>query len=76
MTANQRQSLDQLYPLIIGLNGLHPITKVWVDYEPQPKNTFTFRINDLSLYSLVKEEVDHDPSKTGALKLSDLRLNN
>ena len=29
-----------LFPLTIALSGLHPLTKVWVDYLPQPKNNF------------------------------------
>ena len=64
VTARQRQSGDQLYPLAIAIRGLHPLTKVWVTYEPLPKNNFIFRINDEDFYSLVKEEVDFDPSQT------------
>ena len=37
---------------------------MWVDYEPQPKNIFTIRVNDADFYSLVKEEADFDPTKT------------
>ena len=58
---------SQLFPLVIALNGMPPLTKVWVDYETQPKNTFVIKINDASIYSLVKEEVDYDPSKTETL---------
>ena len=46
---------------------MYPLTKVWVDFEPQPKNTFVFRINGEDIYNLVKEEVDYDPSKTETL---------
>ena len=64
VTAKQRNnSGDWGFPLIIALNGLDPLTKVWVDYEPLPKNTFVFRINGEDIYSLVKEEIDYDPTK-------------
>ena len=46
---------------------MHPVAKVSVSYEPHPKNSFTFRVNDEDLYSLTKEEVDFDPSKTESL---------
>ena len=70
ITAKQKNSSsDTLFPLAIALNDLYPITKVWVDYEPQPKNTFVFRINDYDIYSLVKEEVDYDPTKTETLQV-------
>ena len=46
VTARQRHAQDQLYPLAIALSGLHPLVKVWVTYEPLPKNTFIFRVND------------------------------
>ena len=63
VTAKQRySSQDPLLPLVIAVNGLAPLTKVEVDYKPQPKNIFTFRINDYDIYSLVKEEADYDPS--------------
>ena len=75
VSARQRHSQDQLYPLAIALSGLHPLTKVWVDYRTQPKNTFIFRINDNDIYSLVKEEVDYDPTKTETLKLKSLKIN-
>ena len=42
---------------------------MWVDYEPQPKNLFTIRVNDADFYSLVKEEADFDPTKTEPLKV-------
>ena len=54
---------------------MHPVVKVSVSYEPQPKNIFTFRVNDEDLYSLTKEEVDFDPSKTEILKVI-LKVNN
>ena len=62
VTAKQRNPGDLIFPLIIALSGLYPLTKVWVDYLPLPKNTFIFRVNDADVYSLVKEEVDYDPS--------------
>ena len=68
VTARQRSNPgDQLFPLAIALSGLHPLSKVWVNYEPKPKNTFTIRVNDDDIYCLVKEEVDYDPSKTATL---------
>ena len=68
VTSKQRHgSQEQLFPLIIGISGKVPLSKVEVDYEPQPKNTFTFRINDADILNLVKEEVDFDPSKTESL---------
>ena len=54
---------------------MYPLTKVWVDFEPQPKNTFVFRINGEDIYNLVKEEVDYDPSKTETLHV-ELSFNN
>ena len=43
------------------------MAKVWVDYEPLPKNNFLIRVNDADFFTLVKEEVDYDPSKTETL---------
>ena len=57
------------------MNGLSPLTKVWVDYLPQPKNTFIFRVNDADVYNLVKEEFDFDPSKIETLNLDYLKVN-
>ena len=70
ITARQRSPGEPIFPLIIALSGLHPLTKVWVDYEPLPKNTFVIKINDSDFYTLVKEEVDFDPTKTEALEVS------
>ena len=76
VTAKQRhKSGESLFPLIIALSGLPPLSKVWVDYEPMPKNTFKFRVNDNDIYYLVKEEVDYDPTKTETLSLSYFKLN-
>ena len=36
---------------------------------PQPKNTFIIRVNDIEYYSLVKEEVEYDPTKTEKLSV-------
>ena len=63
VTAKQRHAKDPLFPLAIALSGLIPLTKVWVDYLPHPKNTFAIKVNDYDIYSLVKEEVDYDPTK-------------
>ena len=40
VTSKQRNTGDLLFPLIVAVNGLSPLTKVWVDYLPHPKNTF------------------------------------
>ena len=61
-------------PLTIALSGLAPISKVSVNYLPQPKNTFIFTVNGADVYNLVKEEVDYDPSKTEALSVT-LKVN-
>ena len=68
VTAKQRNDSGySLFPLTIALNSLDPLTKVEVDYEPWPKNTFVYRINGEDIYNLVKEEVDYDPTKTETL---------
>ena len=64
VTAKQRHTGDQIFPLTVAPSGFNPISKVTVTYEPQPKNTFKFSVNGEDIYSLVKEEVDFDPSKT------------
>ena len=70
VTAKQRQgSQEQLYPLIIALSDLPPLSKVQVDYEEQPKNTFIFLVNGENVHNLVKEEVEYDPSKTEAMSV-------
>ena len=40
VTVKQRYTGDKLFPLIVALNGLYPLSKVEVDYKPQPKNSF------------------------------------
>ena len=41
VTANQRKNPgDSLFPLAIALSGLSPLSKIWVNYEPKPKNKF------------------------------------
>ena len=67
VTTRQRRGKDSLFPLAIALSGLPPLTKVWVDYIPYPKNTFTIKINDSDVYNLTKEEANYDPSKTETL---------
>ena len=69
VTAKQRNAGDSIFPLTIALCGLYPLTKVWVNYEPLPKNAFVIRVNDVDIYSLVKEEVDFDPTKTEVLNV-------
>ena len=39
-TAKQRKPGDQLFPLTVAPGGMHPISKVSVDYLPWPKNVF------------------------------------
>ena len=68
VSVKQRSSGEPIFPLTIALSGLHPLTKVWVDYEPQPKDTFVIKVNDADIYSLVKEEIDYDPTKTETLE--------
>ena len=48
---------------------------MWVNFEPLPKNIFIIKVNDADYYSLVKEEVDYDPTKTEALKLYQFNVN-
>ena len=62
VSAKQRSPGEPIFPLTIALSGLHPLTKVWVDYEPQPKNSFKIKINDADYYNLVKEEANFDPT--------------
>lgn len=74
--AKQRNKDGQpLFPLTIALRDLHPLRKVFADYEPHPKNTFSIKVNDANIYSLVKEEVDYDPTKTEVIKVL-LSINN
>ena len=61
--AKQRHAEDPPFPLTVALSDLPPLSKVSVDYLPQPKNTFKFKVNDNDLYSLPTEQVDHDSSK-------------
>ena len=48
---------------------------MWVDFEPLPKNTFVIKVNGEDIYSLTKEEVDFDPTKTQTLKVKRLKVN-
>ena len=46
VTAKQRKgSQNQLMPLSIAIIGRAPLTKVWVDYLPPPKNLFIVQVN-------------------------------
>ena len=74
VSVKQRNPGDSIFPLAIALSGLHPLTKVWVDYEPLPKNNFVIKINDADFFALVKEEVDYDPSQTETLNV-ELNIN-
>ena len=40
VTAKQQNTGDVLFPLIVVVSGLSPLTKVWVNYLPYPKNVF------------------------------------
>ena len=63
VTAKQRNNPGaSLFPLVIALSGLDPLTKVWVDYQPHPMNKFIIKVNGADIYNLVKEEVDYDPT--------------
>ena len=65
VSAKQRHSTgESLFPLVVALSGLPPLKKVWVDYEPKPKNIFLIRVNDADIHNLVKEELEFDPTKT------------
>ena len=70
VSAKQKRSGDPLFPLAVALSGLIPLTKVWVEYQPLPKNTFVIKINDADFYSLPKEEVDYDPTQTETLRVA------
>ena len=76
VSAKQRHnSSESLFPLTVALSGLLPLTKVWVNYEPLPKNCFTIKVNDEDIHSLVKEEIDYDPTQTATLKVRSLKVN-
>ena len=59
----------------ISIVGLAPLLKVWADYLPPPKNQFIIKINGEDYYTLVKEEIDFDPSKIEAFNCGYLKLN-
>ena len=40
VSTKQRHTRDQLFPLTVAISGLYPLSKVTVDYEPLPTNTF------------------------------------
>ena len=46
-----------------------------VDYEPLPRNTFMFKINDADVYILPKEEVVFDPNKIETIEVADFKVN-
>ena len=48
---------------------------MWVNYEPLPKPIFIINVNDADIYDLIKEEVDYDPTKTEALNIQFLDVN-
>ena len=69
ISAKQRHGKDPIFPLVVALSGLSPLTKVSVNYLPS-KNTFVIKVNGADIYNLVKEEVDFDPTKTENLYVS------
>ena len=76
VTAKQNKgSQNQIYPQSIAVTGLAPLHKVWVDYEPPPKNRFDLRVNGQSYYNLVKEVIDFDPSKVEVFTCKSLKVN-
>ena len=52
-----------MFPQVIALSGLKPLSKVWADYLPPPKNQFLLKVNDFDYYTLIKEELDYDPTQ-------------
>ena len=40
VTAKQHNTGDLIFPLVVAVSDLSPLTKVWVDYLPHPKNIF------------------------------------
>ena len=70
----RRSSTELLFPLTIALIGLSPLSKVWVNYD-LPKNSFIIKVNGVDIHSLVKEEIDYDPTKTEMLKVKSLKVN-
>ena len=63
VTSQQKKgSQEPLYPQTIAVSGHAPLTKVWVDYLPPPKNQFILKINGEDYYALVKEDLDVDLS--------------
>ena len=75
VSTKQQHSKESPFPLAVAISGLYPLTKVWVDYMPMPKNIFKIKVNDEDIYNLIKEEVDYDPTKTETLYLNGLLLN-
>ena len=45
-------SEEPLFPLALAFSGLQPLTKVWVDYDPD-RNLFAFKVNDADIDSLI-----------------------
>ena len=75
-TAKQKQgSQNPLFPQVIAISDLAPVKKVWADYLPPPKNEFILKVNDFDYYTLVKEEIDFDPTQIELFKCEKLVLN-
>ena len=76
VTAKQRHgSQNPLFPQSIALSNLAPLQKVWADYLPLPKNEFLIKVNDFDYYTLVREEIDFDPTQIELFKCEKLVLN-
>lgn len=76
MTARERKgSKNPLFPLTIAIVGLAPLKKVWVNYLPLPDNKFIIQVNGYDYYTLVKEDIDFEPSKVEVFKCKSLLLN-
>ena len=76
VTSKQRQgSQNALYPQSIAVSGHAPLTKVWVDYQPPPKNKFDLKVNDKSYYTFVKEDIFADLSKVEVFDCQSLKVN-
>ena len=55
MTSKQRQgSKDPLFPQMVAVSGLAPLSKVEADYLPPPKNQFVVKVNGDEYHTLVK----------------------
>ena len=69
VTAKQRQgSKYPLFPQMVAVSGLAPLSKVEADYLPPPKNQFVIKVNGDEYYALVKEDLGVDLSQVEFFK--------